>query len=91
MRLEAGTTSGSATAAPAASLFVAEGEEGKVDDESSGESESSLDGGLARMYVMTVGVLSPWRGKGIGEKKVLGFGGGQRRGRGGRGERRSEV
>ena len=78
VRLEAGTTSGSATAAPAASLFVAEGEEGKVDDESSGESESSLDGGLARMYVMTVGVLSPWRGKGIGEKKVFGVWGGDR-------------
>lgn len=61
VRLEAGTAA-SATAAPAASLFV--GEEGGEEEKNDSE---SLDGGLARMYVMTVGVLSPWRGKGIGE------------------------
>ena len=73
VRLEAGTASGSATAAPAASLFVAEGEEEEKSSSTSGSGESCLDGGLARMYVMTVGVLSPWRGKGIGECFVFLF------------------
>ena len=65
VRLEAGTAA-SASAASAASLFLGEeglGEEGG----NTSSSSSSLDGGLARMYVMTVGVLAPWRGKGIGE------------------------
>ena len=72
VRLEAGTAA-SATAAPAASLFV--GEDGGGEGNNDGE---GLDGGLARMYVMTVGVLSPWRGKGIGEWSVLVFWGVER-------------
>jgi GNAT superfamily N-acetyltransferase len=68
VRLEAGTASGSATAAPAASLFVAEKD---GDGGGSGNNGEDLDGGLARMYVMTVGVLSPWRGKGIGESSLF--------------------
>ena len=65
VRLEAGTAA-SVTAAPAASLFVGEGGGGGGGAEEEGNGDS-LDGGLARMYVMTVGVLSSWRGKGIGE------------------------
>ena len=83
VRLEAGTASGSATAAPAAALFSAEGEKEEDGKKSESSDSNSLDGGLARMYVMTVGVLSPWRGKGIGEdKKGVWFFGRERRGGG---------